>query len=110
MKKIYILLVLIAYLSVPSMLYAQNPVFVGKVTDVSGTFKKRAEAAKKSATTEMIVALPRIGNQQLALKVNASKQEKDGEFFFGEVNNVKESKFYLRIQGLVAEGGIIMPV
>ncbi|MHA4842940.1 GLEYA domain-containing protein [Flavitalea antarctica] len=109
MKKIYILLVLIAYLSVPSMLHAQNPVYVGKVADVSGTFKKRAEAAKKLTTAETIVALPRLGNQQLALKVNASKQEKDGEFFFGEVNNVKESKFYIRIQGSVAEGGIIMP-
>jgi hypothetical protein len=110
MKKIYLLLVFVAYLVLPSMVYAQKTTYVGKAADVSSVFKKRAEAAKKSLTGETVVALPRLGNQQLALKVNASKQERDGEFFFGEVNNVKQSKFYLKIQGSVAEGGIIMPV
>jgi len=110
MKKIYLSLVFIAYLALPSTMYAQNRTYVGKVADVSSVFKKRAEAAKKSLTGETVVALPRLGNQQLALKINASKQERDGEYFFGEVNNVKQSKFYLKIQGSVAEGGIIMPV
>jgi hypothetical protein len=110
MKKVYLLLVFIAYLSVPSIVYAQNPIYVGKVAEVSSAFKKRAEAAKKSMTGETVVALPRLGNQQLALKINASKQDRDGEFFFGEVNNVKQSNFYLKIQGSVATGGIIMPV
>src|SRR4051812_502113 len=104
MKKIYLLLVIIAYLAVPSIVRAQNRTYVGKVGEVSGVFKKRADAATKSLTGENVVTLPRIGNQQLVLKINASKHERNSELFFGEVNNVKESKFYLKIQGSVAEG------
>ncbi|HMF71573.1 MAG TPA: hypothetical protein VK616_08865, partial [Flavitalea sp.] len=108
MKKICLLLLSIAYLVIPSQISAQDRAYIGRVGDVASMFKKRADAAKKSKNGESRINLPRPGKQQLTLKVNSSKQQKSGDLFFGEVYNVKNSKFYLKIEGSVATGGIIM--
>ncbi|TDH26763.1 T9SS type A sorting domain-containing protein [Segetibacter sp. 3557_3] len=109
MKKAYHLLlhmVLFGGLIAPS--YAQGPIYIGKIDDVAATYKKKAQAAANNTAdieAQLSHSLPGI---LLKLKLNSSKQEGNGNLFFGEVYNSPYSSFYLKIVGQQASGSIFM--
>ncbi|ALJ01042.1 T9SS type A sorting domain-containing protein [Rufibacter tibetensis] len=110
MKKKFLKLIIIILFFVPvKIVFAQDSVYIGKIEELSLTYKNKAKgAANKAKAVENQVSHPLPKNQKINLKLKSSKREGTSDLFFGEVNNIKHSTFYLKIDGREASGSIIM--
>ena len=104
-----LLLLVLLLMAVLKPAYSQNSFYVGKLKEVAATYKLKANAAiKKSSGQEVQVSHMLPGKTPLVLKLKSTKQEGNANLFFGEVNNIKNSNFYLKIAGREASGFIIL--
>ena len=88
---------------------AQSKSRVGKASEISQLYQSKAKLKQshKSASSEVRHQLP--GNKSIALSIRNSKTESNGDFYYGEVSNTPNSKFYLKVSGNRVTGDVVMP-
>jgi hypothetical protein len=110
MKQAYcILLALLLVFSSGEQVIAQNKGRLGKAAEVAQLYKSKAKLQQPqiSTSSEVLHQLP--GNKSITLSIRNNKSEKGGEFYYGTVSNVPNSKFYLRVSGNHVTGDVVMP-
>ncbi|WP_162052675.1 malectin domain-containing carbohydrate-binding protein [Pontibacter pamirensis] len=111
MQNIYKPLLLVAFLLVWFMpLSAQTPINLGKSADVGAKFKAKAANAKKINKTPNSSKISQFipGQDSLILNLKVSKKEGKADVFIGEVDNKKNSTFFLKVSVEELSGFIIL--
>ncbi|WP_299986238.1 hypothetical protein [uncultured Pontibacter sp.] len=110
MKQAYCILfaLLIVCLSSGQAL-AQGKSRIGKAAEISQLYKSKAnlKQTQRSASPEVRHQLP--GNKSISLSIRKSKTARDGEIFYGEVSNVPNSNFFLKVLGNRVTGDVMIP-
>ncbi|ANE51437.1 kelch repeat-containing protein [Flavisolibacter tropicus] len=107
MKNAYQHLLLILICGFISPVFAQTPVYIGKVNDVRTTYSTKARAAAANrVSSETMVSHSIPGEPPLLLKIVSSRQDQAGVFFYGEVKDAASGRFYLRVVNGQASGAI----
>ena len=97
-----LLFLLIGGLILPT--YAQKTHYIGKINEVAALYKTQAQAAANKAANPVQPVQYRIAGYELALRLQTSKQDGNADLFFGDVNNLKGSHFYLKVSAQGATG------
>lgn len=107
MKNYCLLILLLLGLGFIPASYAQERLYIGKLSDVAAAYRKQAAAAAdKSVNAQVSHSIP--SKAPIQLKLNSSKREGSTESFYGEVANTRHTNFFLQVSGGVASGSIIM--
>lgn len=86
---------------------SEKSVRLGKADEVRSKFEKKTDLMRNKGIAVQIVQ-DRPGKSPLVLELKSTKKEEAAEFFYGEVADVKNSNFYLKIKGNEASGFIMM--
>lgn len=103
------LFILMLFLAGVQQLQAQSkaPAKLGKASEIKATFETKAKANKvKGARAQVSHKLP--GQSPLVLNLKSYKKEGAVEVFYGEVEDAKNSSFYLKVAGNSVTGSILL--
>ncbi|MDQ3292541.1 MAG: hypothetical protein M3Q05_14735, partial [Bacteroidota bacterium] len=90
---------------------AQSPVVLGKATEVAALFKEKANAKTTNAiggTKTNVISHNLPGQIPLELNLNVSRKEGLADVYSGNVNNLKNSNFFLKVTGNDLSGLILL--
>jgi hypothetical protein len=104
MKKNYWYLLGLLLLLVSAQTYGQG-IFLGKSSDLLRSIKERSETSTARSTMRLPLTIP---SSILQGKINYRTGGTDREYVIGEIENVSNASFYLRIEGTLLEGHIIL--
>ncbi|GAA4431165.1 hypothetical protein GCM10023188_18470 [Pontibacter saemangeumensis] len=103
--KDFLLACLFLILAVPAL--AQTSVPLGKAVEVAGIYKAKAGALKQvGLNTQISHQVP--GQKPLVLKIKNIKKEGTADVYMGEVEDSKNSTFFLRIDKGQFDGYVIL--
>ncbi|MFD2999547.1 PA14 domain-containing protein [Pontibacter toksunensis] len=92
-----------------SQLQAQSKskVSLGKASEIKAAFEAKAKE-KHAKGTHAKISQEVPGKPSLVLNLKSDKKEGLASLFFGEVDNVKNSNFHLKVEGKDVSGSIIL--
>ena len=88
--------------------YAQKALYIGKINEVAALYRTQAQAAANKAANPAQPVHYRMAGYELSLRLQTSKTEGNADLFFGDVNNLKDSHFYLKISAQGASGTVVL--
>ena len=88
--------------------YAQKALYIGKINEVAALYRTQAQAVANKAANPAQPVHYRMAGYELALRLQTSKQEGNADLFFGDVNNLKGSHFYLKVSAQGAAGTVVL--
>jgi hypothetical protein len=110
MKQAYCILfaLLIVYIS-GHQAFGQTKSRIGNAAEIAQLYKSKAKAnqSQRSAATEVRHQAP--GNKSISLKIQKSITEKNSDFYYGEIANTRNSKFFVQVTGNRVIGEVAMP-
>ena len=101
-----LLMLLIGGLSSPA--YAQKALYIGKIDQVAALYTAQSRSVANKATNPAEQVRYRMTGYDLVLRLQTSKREGNADLFFGDVNQQKNSHFYLKITANEATGTVVL--
>ena len=101
-----LLMLLIGGLSSPA--YAQKVLYIGKIDQVAALYTAQSQSVANKATNPAEQVRYRMTGYDLVLRLQTSKREGNADLFFGDVNQQKNSHFYLKITANEATGTVVL--
>ena len=101
-----LLLLLMGGLRLPA--HAQKALYLGKLDEVAALYNAQARVAANKAAKPTEQVRYQVSGYDLLLRLKTSKQDGAARLFFGDVNHLKGSHFYLKITAQGASGTIVL--